>query len=459
MSLWRWTELLTACGLQDTSDNLEQPDISGISIDTRSLQAGDLFVALSAERDGHEFIADAERKGAAAVMVSRDVETRLPQLRVDDTLDGLRALGRYARQRMKGKVAAITGSSGKTTARHWLQSVLAGQGRVHGSVGSFNNHWGVPLSLARMPADSDFGVFEVGMNHPGEIAPLAELVCPHVALIVNVLPAHLGHFDSLDGIRLEKLSIARGLGPNGQLVVPDTLDCRGVTIPDLITFGFGDGATVRGQVDEENARVHALVDGEPFDFDLETGGDHRVLTSLAVLATAYALGADLEKVCQGLAEVSTPQGRGNVIRVGQCQIIDDSYNANPVSMRYALEALASPALDSGMPDSEQKGRRIAVLGEMRELGPQGRQMHLDLAPYCEVLDGLITVGDGFAGLGEVLGGRHWGHYDDAGKIDLERLAGLFQPGDVILVKGANKIFWAQNFVTRMEQAISAIDGG
>lgn len=453
MTLWRWTELLSACGLPAGADQPDEPGITGISIDTRSLQPGDLFVALSAARDGHEFIADAEARGAAAVMVSRHVDTSLPQLRVNDTLDGLWALGRCARGRMQGKVAAITGSSGKTTARQWLQAVLAGQGRVHGSEGSFNNHWGVPLSLARMPRETDFGVFEVGMNHPGEIAPLAELVAPQVALIVNVLPAHLGHFDSLDGIRLEKLSIARGLGPEGRLVVPDSLDCSGVATPELVTFGFGENAMVQGRADAGNARVSARVDGRSFDYVLDPGGEHRVLTSLAVLATAYALGADLVDVCERFNSVVTPSGRGNVIPAGEFEIIDDSYNANPVSMRYALEALVSRGLNL---NAGASGRRIAILGEMRELGSDGHRMHLELAPYCQLLDGVITVGDGFADFGQALASRHWAHYDRAEEIDLPRLVEKLEPGDAILVKGANKVFWAQNFVTRLEEAILAV---
>lgn len=455
MTLWQWTALTAACGVSGQDNG---PDIGGISIDTRTLQPGDLFIALSGDpgprfhtsienpRDGHEFIPMAAERGAAAVMVSEPVELDLPVLRVPDTLDGLWNLGRFARQRMHGQVAAITGSSGKTTARHWLQTVMAEQGRTHGSRGSLNNHWGVPLSLARMPADTEYGIFEVGMNHPGEIAPLAELVTPHVAMVLNVLPAHLGYFDSLEGIRREKLSIAEGLEADGVLVVPDDLACDDVSCRK-ITFGFGAGADVRGEArygaDSMAVRVH--IDGKQLEFSLAGNGEHRVLTALAVLAAGNALGGNIEDMCGRLAEITTPPGRGNMVSVGEITIIDDSYNANPVSMRYALEALAG----------RSGGRRIALLGEMRELGAESDHMHRQLAASCQSLDGVITVGAAFSTMAAELGSRHWGHYDTAENIDVGALAGELESGDTLLVKGANKVFWVRDFVAELTRALEA----
>ncbi|MBD3645851.1 MAG: UDP-N-acetylmuramoyl-tripeptide--D-alanyl-D-alanine ligase, partial [Pseudomonadales bacterium] len=337
-------------GGSDKGRQGEGPDIGGISIDTRTLQPGDLVIALSGDpcprfhtsienpRDGHEFVPMAVEGGAAAIMASRAVDTDIPVLRVPDTLEGLWDLGRAGRRRMQGKVAAITGSSGKTTARHWLQSAMACQGRTHGSRGSLNNHWGVPLSLARMPADSEFGIFEIGMNHPGEIAPLAELAAPDVAVVLNVLPAHLGHFDSLEGIRREKLSISAGLKKDGVLIVPDDLPCDEVPCRKR-TFGFGAGADVRGQAQygAEKIEVRVSIEGRDYEFTLAGNGEHRVLTALAVIAAGDALGGSVEGVCTHLGEITTPRGRGEMVTVGNITMIDDRDNAKPVSIRCALE--------------------------------------------------------------------------------------------------------------------------
>jgi UDP-N-acetylmuramoyl-tripeptide--D-alanyl-D-alanine ligase len=457
--LWTLAELSAACGIESKESNLE---VKGISIDSRTTKPGDLFVALAGDpgpeyntayanaRDGHDFVSAAEKAGAAAFLVSRTIESNQPRITVDNTLDGLWLIAETARERMEGKVVGITGSSGKTTARAWLEAILSEQASTHASPGSFNNHWGVPLSLARMPMESDFGVFEIGMNHPGEIGPLSKLVRPDVALVLNVLPAHLGSFENLEGIRKEKLSITEGLSESGVLVVHEDIDTHDVECRELITFGIGSSATVSGEIINSatavNTKVDAIINGNHYPFTLDGGGEHRVLTSLACLATVYALGADLHHACDTIATLESPAGRGNVVTVSGRTIIDDSYNANPVSMRYAIEALARST----------GGRRIALLGEMLELGPEGETLHASLMDICHSLDGVITVGEGFASASKALGDVHFGHYESIADLDVEKLVAQLRAGDIILVKGSNRVFWVNGFVGTLADALKEV---
>lgn len=469
LPLWQWSELCAAFGL------LNQPgaDINGLCIDSRSVQAGDLFIALAgdpgprfhgsgaARRDGHEFIASAVTNGASGVMLSQAMTPGVPVLQVADTLDGLWQLGQAGRQRMQGKVVGITGSSGKTTARQWLEVLLGAQGRTHASVGSFNNHWGVPLSLARMPADSEFGVFEIGMNHPGEIEPLATLVNMDVALLLNVAPAHLGQFENIDGIRREKLSIALGLKPGGTLVVPAELNLDGLNLAPtqeaadegtgdlkVLTFGLGEGADVRGvpEYRSDCTLVQVFSGDQCWSYQLQAGGEHRVLTSLASFAVMLVLGADLDRAVEDMPRLTMPAGRGDEALIGQRYVIDDSYNANPASMGYALVSLANRG------GSAQK---VAILGEMRELGVQGPEMHQQLVATCAGFDGVMTVGEGFADwdAGE-LGERYWGHYGQAAEIDLTDLTANLDDDAVILIKGSNQVFWVNGFVARLRRHLA-----
>lgn len=455
--LWHWQELCRAVGL----DEVAGPDITGISIDSRTIRQGDLFIALagdpgprfhtsgSAGRDGHDFVAQAEADGAGGVMVRPGTHTNGPALHVEDTLDGLWTLGQAARARIDGRVAAITGSAGKTTARQWLETILGAQARTHASTGSFNNHWGVPLSLARMPRESAIGVFEVGTNHAGEIEPLSRLVAPDVAIVLNVLPAHIGNFDDLDALRREKLSIEAGLREGGTLIVPDDLDLTGSVSRNIITFGQSRRATVSGSARyrDGGADVTVRIGKRRREYRLGLPGEHRVLTSLAVVGTLFALDVDLDTALADFATVTVPAGRGNPVRIGNTTVIDDSYNANPVSMRFALEALAV-----------EEGCRIAILGEMLELGDGTRAMHAEIEPVCADLDGVITVGAGFEDWGNSLGDRHWAHVESSAELDLEALAArILADGTnaTILVKGANKVFWVNQFVDSLSTALAA----
>ncbi len=474
MSLWNWSELMLACGADTRSadpltetveglvkarikDGVEGPAIDGISIDTRSLNTGDLFVALSGDpgprfsspvvnaRDGHDFVSQAQAAGAAGLLVSKKIDSSLPQLHVNDTLDALWLIAEASRQRMEGKVVGITGSSGKTTARAWLEEMLRQQARTHASTGSLNNHWGVPLSLARMATDSAFGIFEIGMNHPGEIEPLARLVNPDVALVLNVLPAHLGSFDNLDGIRKEKLSIANGLSEAGTLVIHEDISLDGCRCEKVVTFGTSPTAMVRGSVSYQGceAKVTVRIAGNDYSYLIPEGGDHRILTSLACIAVVHALGADVKRACETIPSLDAPVGRGNTILMSGRTIIDDSYNANPVSMKYAIDSLSQ----------RQSGRKIALLGEMLELGEEGKAMHQSVLECCGSLDAVITFGDGFVNAGKSLGDRHWGHYDSSAELDLGELADSLEAGDTILIKGSNKVFWVNNFVEALRSII------
>ena len=445
MPLWTWSELSKIGHVSEVAG----PDISGVSIDSRQIEAGDLFIALAGDpgprfstgidnpRDGHEFIDMALAAGASAVMLSRATNaTAYPSVRVTNTLDGLWALGALARQRCAGRIVAITGSAGKTTARSWLMQCLADQLDVHGSIGSLNNHWGVPLSLSRMPQDSDVGVFEIGTNHSGEISPLSRLVQPHISILLNVLPAHIGNFESFDSLEKEKRSIADGLVDAGCLILPESL-ATGHTRE--LTFGIGSSADVCAEYEVTDAgwQIEVNVAGELIQYSLAAGGEHRLQTSLAVIAAAKQLGADISRVALKMSSLSSPAGRGDETVINGVTVIDDSYNANPVSMQYALDAL-----------KVKPGRRIAILGEMMELGDMAADYHRGISECFSEFDRVLTVGPGFAANpGDE-------HYSSCNEIDVPALAQEFRAGDTILVKGSNKVFWANGFVKALSLSLA-----
>lgn len=444
--LWRWSELCDALGAPPQTG----PDVSGIGIDTRTLQPGELFVALSGDpgprfnvshrssRDGHDYLDAAFGAGAAGALVHRAVHRAEPCIRVEDTLDGLWNLGRAARQRFQGRVAAITGSSGKTTAKTFLAAALD----AFATPGSLNNHLGVPLSLARTPRDGTFAVYEVGTNHPGEIEPLARLASPDVAIVLNVHQAHIEFFDGLDALRREKLSIARGLRAGGILVCLDELDGAGVAA-NTLTFGLSTRADVHlsgfdgavASLETPAGRVQAPVPG---------GGEHRALSMAAVAAALIALDVPLD-VLSRAANAALPAGRGNRIEAGGVTLIDDSYNANPASMAAALRGLAAMA---------RHGQKVAVLGEMLELGESARQLHAALAAHCAGIDKVLCVGAGMRALHDRLPARQrLGFFDGAQDIDLDALADALAPGAVVLLKGSNRVFWAQGFAARLKERL------
>lgn len=443
--LWTSAEATSATGGKLQGDDWEA---TGVSIDTRTLEAGDLFVAIEGlERDGHEFVAMAEAAGAAAVLISKPVETEGPSLLVEDTLEGMNALARAARNRVDAKVAAVTGSVGKTGTKEALRKALSACAKTHVSEASYNNLWGVPLSLARMPADTELAVFEIGMNHPGEIIPLVEMVKPDVAVITTVAPVHLEFFKDVTEIAEAKAEIFTGLKEGGTAIINgdiphfELLKTRAEEngAGEVLSFGEGDSLTLRLQeadLGDETTGVTASFWGEKLSYTIGAPGKHWALNSLAVLGTAKALGCDMSKAASALIEVSAPKGRGERHEIKTADgktivLIDESYNANPASMRAALETLAAKSPQEG-------GRRIAVLGDMRELGDDADELHAALKNPVLIanLGALYCCGPHmaalWAGVAESLDGA-WGLYSE--KLIPPLLQSL-KSGDVVMVKGS-----------------------
>ncbi len=446
MSLWTAAEAATATGGVAAGEWVAE----GVSIDTRALAPGDLFVALAAARDGHDFVAQALAAGASAALVSRIPEGVDPAhcLLVDDVLPALVRLGQAARARTGARVVAVTGSVGKTTAKEMLRAVLSAQGRTHAAVASYNNHWGVPLTLARMPADTEFAVIEIGMNAPGEIAPLARQARPHVATITTIAPAHLEAFGVIEGIAAEKASIFEGLEPGGVAVVPLDVGTAAILLEaarrhggSMVTFGETEGADLRLtnlRLSEDATILRIDAHGAERLLKLPVAGRQYAVNALAVLATVDALGADPAEAAIALAHWQPVEGRGMRERIAlshtddiAIELIDDAYNANPTSLAAGLEVLARAQPVRG-------GRRIAVLGDMLELGPDGPAMHAEIAdlPSITAVDVVHTAGILMEHLHQALPGARRGiHMETAPALTREIIRTL-RPGDVVLVKGS-----------------------
>ena len=444
-ALWRWREL---CDVLRIHGDIDGSDVSGVSIDSRTLAPGSLFIALDGSsgplltagkgtgHDGHDFVAHAEERGARAAMVHRELEAGIPLLRVKDTREGLWQLGAAARRRCKGVVFAVTGSAGKTTAKSMLAEVTGG----FAAAGSLNNVWGVPLSLALTPRGAVSGVYEIGMNAPAEIAPLSRLVQPHVALVLNALPVHLQGLGSVDAVRIEKLSIFEGIEAGGTLVVPEGMDTSSVASHvSLFTFGGSSDADVKFKpLDKRWHHIELKCAGQSIEVSVPGGGQHRAHTVAAVAACAVVGGFPLSCM-QRLAGVELPAGRGREIRIKGMTIIDDSYNANPVSMGYAIKQLAA-----------RPGRRLALLGDMLELGVGEVQAHVELAQAASKLDVVWCVGKLAQHTFERLPSRVRRRcFANAGDALLDEICSVLQEGDSLLVKGSNRIFWSKGFVNRL----------
>ncbi|QXT41254.1 UDP-N-acetylmuramoyl-tripeptide--D-alanyl-D-alanine ligase [Gymnodinialimonas ceratoperidinii] len=425
-------------------------EATGVSIDTRTLAPGDLFVALAAARDGHEFVAQALEAGACAAMVSHVPDGVDPAkcLLVDAVLPALERLGQAARARTEARVIAITGSVGKTTAKEMLKQALSGQGKVHAAVASYNNHWGVPLTLARMPADTDFAVIEIGMSNPGEIAPLARMARPHVAMITTIAPAHLEAFGVIEGIAAEKASIFEGLEPGGVAIVPLDVETSGILIDtarthaaEVVTFGEAEGADLRLTdvilSDESTVMRLATAEGARLA-KLSVSGRHYASNAVGVLCAVAAAGADPTQAAMMLSHWQPVEGRGQRERIVLSQtddiaieLIDDAFNANPASLAAGLEVLAAITPARG-------GRRIAVLGDMLELGEGAEAMHADVAelPSMEAVDVVHTCGPLMEHLHTALPGAKRGAHEATARELCHALPRRLRPGDVVLVKGS-----------------------
>lgn len=423
----------------------------GISIDTRSLARGDLFVALSGPNfDGHDFVAGAFENGAAAALVSETGGDSLggkPGLIVADTLDALRALAAAGRARTGAKIAAITGSVGKTGTKEALAHVLAPQGSTSFSKSSLNNHWGVPLSLARMPSDTDFGIFEIGMNHPGEITPLVGMARPHVAVVTAIAAAHMAFFDTLEDIARAKAEIFSGLDGGIAIINRDTEHFELLADSALATgaarvVSFGrhadaDMRLIECLSDTTGNTVDARWHGSSLNFRVGQPGVHWAYNSLAVLATVDALGGDMAAAAAALASLPGLPGRGAVHVIpwgdGNIRLIDDSYNANPESMNAALKTLGHMPKDGG--------RRVAILGDMLELGDISRTAHAGLEPQIAKngIDTVFLAGTEMTALAEALSPATLGGIAETADELLPMILSGLRAGDVVTVKASNGI--------------------
>ncbi|GGK35742.1 UDP-N-acetylmuramoylalanyl-D-glutamyl-2,6-diaminopimelate--D-alanyl-D-alanine ligase [Salinarimonas ramus] len=438
--------------------------ITGVSIDTRTLEPGDLFVAIVGEtNDGHDYVAQAFAKGAAAALVAHDRAETLaghgPLLAVEDTLRGLERLGRAARARTRAKIVAITGSVGKTGSKEALRLALSRSGRAHAAAASYNNHWGVPLTLARMPADTEFGIFEIGMNHAGEIAPLSRMVRPHVAIVTTVEAVHIENFRDIRGIADAKGEIFLGLEPGGVAVINrDNPFCERLTMlasasdaGRILTFGEDERADVRAVTivtKPDLSIVDARVLGERLAYRIGMAGRHIALNSLALVAAAKALGVDVALSALALGDVDPPAGRGArkdlAVPGGTITLVDESYNANPASVRAALETL-------GQMELPWRGRRIAVLGDMLELGPDGPRQHREIAGVAlsAGIDLVFTAGPLMKGLHGALPPERRGGWAETSDALAPTVLGALRPGDIVMIKGSRGV--------RTERIVKAIE--
>ena len=446
--LWNDRDAAAATG----GESLQPWSAFGVAFDSRQIAPGDLFVALKGETsDGHNYIGQAFDGGAAAAMVARsfDHDEPAPLLLVPDTMAGLNDLARAARARCKGRICAVTGSVGKTGTKEMLYHVLAPQGATHVSEKSFNNHVGTPLSLARMPASTRFGVFEIGMNAPGEIAPLAGLVQPNIAVITAVELVHGATFDGIDGIAAEKADIFTGVADNAIAVINGdstfadylTQRARDGGAARVVRFGETDGCDIRlldWRLDDVGTAVKADVFGRAVNFHLGTWGRHQALNSLAVLAVVSLVDADVDEAAAALRTVTPPIGRGQRHRVatvgGDILVIDESYNCSPAALHAALGVLHATPVGAG-------GRRVAVIGDMLELGDQSAATHVALGEHIikNDIDLVVLVGDEVAHTKHALPAKRCAAHVATASDAIAPVLDALQAGDVVMVKGSRRV--------------------
>jgi UDP-N-acetylmuramoyl-tripeptide--D-alanyl-D-alanine ligase len=446
-----WTVEAMAQAMRATRAGALPQSIPGISIDTRTVAAGEAFFAIKGDnRDGHEFVPAALAAGASLAVVAADQRDGFaadaPLLVVPDVLDGLRELAGAARARSAAKIIGVTGSVGKTGTKEALRLALGANGETHASVASYNNHWGVPLSLARCPQSARYAVFEIGMNHAGEIEPLTRLVRPQVAIITTVEPVHLEFFGSLDAIADAKAEILLGLEPGGAAVInrdnPQfarlAAGAERAGVARVVSFGEhaeAEARLLKCALQADCSTVEACILGANVTYKVGAPGRHVVLNSLAVLASSVLAGADLALAALALAQLQPATGRGARVTLeltgGSALLIDESYNANPASMRAALALL-------GQSQVGPRGRRIAVLGDMLELGPRGADLHRGLGePVVEhAVDLVFCCGPLMRALWEGLpSSRRGGYAETSAALEPHVLAAI-RPGDAIMIKGS-----------------------
>lgn len=445
-AIWSAADIaLATSGLVKGGNAALDWSVVGVSIDSRTVLPGELFIALRGpNHDGHKYVASALERGAACLVdkIPAKIAETAPIILVKDTMAALTELGRAARDRSEARIIGITGSVGKTGTKEALRQVLSPQGVTHASVQSFNNQWGVPLSLSRAPQDSVYEIYELGMNAPGEIAQLTSLVRPEVALITTIAPAHLGSFPSIDAIAAAKAEIFEGLMPGGVAILDrdnpyfealkeraQAQDCGRV-----ISFGEADDADARllaKRLHNDSSDVRMALDGKEFRYRIGAPGHHWVKNSLAVIAAAAAVGADPEAAAASLVDYKPPKGRGQRHQIdwpdGEVLLIDESYNANPTSMRAAISLL-----------DKSPGRKIVAFGDMLELGEQTAQFHAELVdPLLESqVDRVFTVGSAMRHLHAALPKERRGVHVERANALVPILASELLPGDTVLVKGS-----------------------
>ena len=446
-----WTVDAMASAMRADKAGALPDGVSGISIDTRTIQSGEAFFAIQGEnRDGHEFVEAALNAGAGLAVVARDKRAQFandaPLLAVDDVLDGLRDLARASRARLRGKTIAVTGSVGKTGTKEALRLALSAEGKTHASAASYNNHWGVPLSLARCPADVKYAVFEIGMNHAGEITPLTKLVRPDVAIVTTIAPVHLEYFGSLEKIADAKAEIFSGVVPGGAAVINRDIPqfeqlakaANEAGVSRIVSFGEhaeADARLVRVAFASDSSSVEANIFGSLASYKIGAPGRHLAMNSLAVLAAAALTGADLALAALALTQWQPSAGRGQRIALslpgGEALLIDESYNANPASMRAALALLGQAAVGS-------RGRRIAVLGDMLELGTEGPRLHAELAEAAAAagIDSVYCSGPLMHSLWEALPSTLRGGYAESAAALEPAVIEALCPGDAVMITGS-----------------------
>jgi UDP-N-acetylmuramoyl-tripeptide--D-alanyl-D-alanine ligase len=448
-ALWTTEAMARAMGAE-CSGALPQT-ISGLSIDSRSLAPGDAFFAIQGDnRDGHDFVAAALAAKAGLAVVAADRRSQFPSdaplLVVPDVLTALRALAVAARARLQAKVIGVTGSVGKTGTKEALRLALSKDGETHASFASYNNHWGVPLSLARCPASARYAVFEMGMNHEGEIEPLSRLVRPHVAIITTIAPVHLEYLGSLTKIADAKAEIFFGIEPGGAAIINRDIAqfahlkrrAKEAGVSRIVSFGeheAADARLIKCALHSACSTVEAKILGIDLTYKISAPGRHLVINSLAVLAAAELVGADLALAALALSEFAPVSGRGAPIAIelpgGPALVLDESYNANPASMAAALEVLGRASIGP-------QGRRIAVLGDMLELGPKGRGLHralLDPA-LANGVDLVFCCGPLMQTLWQALpASRRGGYAENSAALEPQVLRAI-HAGDAIMVKGS-----------------------
>jgi UDP-N-acetylmuramoyl-tripeptide--D-alanyl-D-alanine ligase len=446
-----WTSEAMARAMDAERQGAVPASVAGLSIDSRSVAPGEAFFAIRGDRrDGHEFVRAALAANAALAVVAAGRRAEFPSdaplLVVPDVLIALRELAAVARKRMRGQVIGVTGSVGKTGTKEALRLALSKDGETHVSAASYNNQWGVPLSLARCPASAKYAVFEIGMNHAGEIAPLSQLVRPHVAVITTIAPVHLEYLGSLANIADAKAEIFLGVPPSGAAVINRDIEqfaqlterARHAGIERVISFGEhpqADARLVKCALHPRCSTVEAEILGTRFSYKIGAPGRHLVINSLAVLAAAELVGADIALAALALAELHAAAGRGAPITIevsgGSALVLDESYNANPASVAAALAVLGGSVVGP-------HGRRIAVLGDMLELGPDGPVLHRGLADavVANGIDLVFCCGPLMHGLWQALpADRRGGYAEDSAALEAQVLPAI-RAGDVIMVKGS-----------------------